>query len=311
VSALIGISIVAAVATAADFVWYEYGVEHRMASGLIHGVALLAAVGGVLGAASGRTLRGLPIGAIAGLGGALSYYALVAMFDRRTYGSAIPIAWVLTWIYLAALDGRWLRRPNGRPWREIVTRGMVAALCGGLAFYLVMNVLWGRPPATGRNYLVQFLAWAFAWAPGLLALTAGGRRRRSIAASPAQHSGLDVTAFGTPVESGDEPEEGAVTPEALLARIDRGEQVHILDVRFEGEFAAGRVPGAVNIPFMQVSSKIAFVPGGPDEELVVYCGHGPRAYMAGAALRRAGRSRIVYMTGHWAGWQAAGLRVER
>jgi hypothetical protein len=42
---------------------------------------------------------------------------------------------------------------------------------GGMAFLLVMNLLWGRPPREGRNYLLQFAAWAFAWAPGLLALT--------------------------------------------------------------------------------------------------------------------------------------------
>ena len=35
----------------------------------------------------------------------------------------------------------------------------------------VMNTLWGRPPATGKNYFVQFAAWVIAWAPGLLALT--------------------------------------------------------------------------------------------------------------------------------------------
>ena len=62
---------------------------------------------------------------------------------------------------------------------------------------------------------------------------------------------------------------------------------------------------------MQVSSKLDYVPGSGDEELIVYCGHGPRAYIAANALRRGGRSRIVYLTGHWSGWQAAGLRVER
>jgi hypothetical protein len=33
--------------------------------------------------------------------------------------------------------------------------------------------------------------------------------------------------------------------------------------------------------------------------------------MAGDALRGGGRRRIVYMTGHFSGWQSAGLRVER
>jgi hypothetical protein len=75
------------------------------------------------------------------------------------------------WLLLAALEGRWLRAPDRRGWVEIGMRGVVAAVAGGLAFVLVRNMLWGRPPAEGRNYVVQFAAWSFAWAPGLLALT--------------------------------------------------------------------------------------------------------------------------------------------
>ena len=40
-----------------------------------------------------------------------------------------------------------------------------------------------------------------------------------------------------------------MTPQELLARIDRGDAPPILDVRSEREFAAGHVPGAVNIPY--------------------------------------------------------------
>ena len=87
--------------------------------------------------------------------------------------------------------------------------------------------------------------------------------------------------------------------------------MRILDVRSKAEFAAGHVPGAVNVPFPQVISRARSVAGAADDELIVYCGHGPRAYMAGAALRWVGRTRVVYLTGHWAAWQSAGLRTER
>jgi hypothetical protein len=174
-STVVGVFIVAAVATLGDFIWYTYGVQHTVVAGLVHGALLLTTVGAVLGFANGRVLKGLPIGALAGIGGAASYYLLVAVIDRRTYGSAIPASWVIMWLILAALEGWWLRAPQRRTWAEVAGRGLAAAVVGGVAFYLVMNVLWGRPPAGGRNYLVQFFAWAFAWAPGLLALTAGGR----------------------------------------------------------------------------------------------------------------------------------------
>jgi rhodanese-related sulfurtransferase len=276
-----GIALVAAVATAGDAIWYTFGVRHTMAAGLTHGALLLAAVGGVLGAASGHLVKGLPIGALAGIGGAAAYFALVALVDRRTYGTAIPAAWVITWLLLATLDGRWLRAPARRTWGEVAARGLIAATLGGIAFALVLTTLWGRPPAGGRNYVVQFLAWAFAWAPGLVALTAGGAASASIAAA------------------------------TLLERIDRGDSLRILDVRSPEEFAAGHVPGAVNVPYDAVSARINDVLGSGDEELILYCGHGPRAYLAASALRRAGRTRIVYLKGHWAAWQRAGLRVER
>jgi hypothetical protein len=171
---LLGVVGVAAVATAGDYIWYEYGVQHRMLVGILHGAVLLAAVGGVVGAVSGRVGAGIPIGALAGVSGALVYYAVVSAGGRGSSGAAMVGAWAVVWIALAALDGRWVRARAPRRWPEIIARGVIAAVLGGIAFYLMMDTLWGRPPAGGRNYLVQFGAWLVAWAPGLLALTSPG-----------------------------------------------------------------------------------------------------------------------------------------
>ena len=76
----------------------------------------------------------------------------------------------------------------------------------------------------------------------------------------------------------------------------------ILDVRSAREYAEGHVPGAVNVPFWGVVAG-ADVPVPPARELVVYCGHGPRAYLAGAALRRRAYKRIVYLDGHITRWR--------
>ena len=174
---VIGILGVALVATLGDYTWYTLHVRHSMTTGILHGAILLTAVGAVLGLDAGRMVKGLPIGALAGIGGALTYYLLVALVDRRTYGSAIPASWVALWLIVAVLDGRWLRAPQRRPWREIAMRGVLAALLSGVTFFMVMNALWGRPPATGKNYGVQFIAWVVAWAPGLLVLTLGRSSR--------------------------------------------------------------------------------------------------------------------------------------
>ena len=92
-TAIAGIVVVAAAATLGDFIWYTVGVRHTMVAGLVHGGLLLTAVGGALGAASGRLAKGLPLGTLAGLGGALSYYVLIVVLDSRPYGTAILGAW--------------------------------------------------------------------------------------------------------------------------------------------------------------------------------------------------------------------------
>jgi hypothetical protein len=159
---VVGILGVALVATLGDYAWYTLQVRHSITAGIIHGAVLLTAVGAVLGLDAGRVLKGLPIGALSGVGGALIYYLLVALVDRRTYGTAIPASWVAMWLLVALLDGRWLRAPHRRSWGQIATRGVLAAILSGIGFYLVLNTLWGRPPATGRNYALQFAAWVVA-----------------------------------------------------------------------------------------------------------------------------------------------------
>ncbi|HUF48410.1 MAG TPA: hypothetical protein VMM93_11380 [Vicinamibacterales bacterium] len=160
---VLSILLVALVATVADYTWYTLGVEHRMVAGIVHGVVLLTAVGGVLGWAAGRLAVGLPLGMAAGAGGALAYYALAPALGGL---GAMVAAWAMLWVLLAFFDGRILRRGATGP-SGMLARGVAAAILGGLAFYLVVDMLWGRPPAGGRNYVVQFAAWTFAWAPGL------------------------------------------------------------------------------------------------------------------------------------------------
>jgi rhodanese-related sulfurtransferase len=103
---------------------------------------------------------------------------------------------------------------------------------------------------------------------------------------------------------------GRITAEALLTRIESGVAPLILDVRSRLEFARGHVPGARHIPFWPLSRQIDELSIPRDAELVVYCGHGPRAVIAGRALRRRGFTRITYLEGHFSKWRSAGFREE-
>lgn len=169
---LLGIFFVAAVATAGDYVWFEIGIRHQATAGALHGALLLGSVGLVLGWIAGRVVAGLLAGIAAGVGGAAAYYALASITDGGMNYLAMVAAWAAVWLVLAACDGRVLRRSAPRSWSEILLRGSLAAVVGGLAFYAVLRVIWGRPPAEGRNYALQLAAWMVAWAPGIVAIAA-------------------------------------------------------------------------------------------------------------------------------------------
>jgi hypothetical protein len=173
--AILGIVFVAAVATFGDHLWYAIGLRNQAAAGSAHGALLLGSVGLVLGWLSGRVLAGLVTGILAGIGGALAYYALVAAMPGRGMNvTAMVAAWCAVWIVLAICDARILRRSSPRSWGEALARGAAAAILGGAAFYYMFEYFWGERAVSFGDYLAHFAAWFIAWAPGILCITTGG-----------------------------------------------------------------------------------------------------------------------------------------
>jgi rhodanese-related sulfurtransferase len=97
----------------------------------------------------------------------------------------------------------------------------------------------------------------------------------------------------------------------LSAAIAAGAAPTIIDVRSRAEFVRGHVPGAIHIPFWLMSRRISSLSKSPEDPIVVYCGHGPRAWIAGAALRRHGFRQVSYLAGHMTGWSRTKLPEER
>lgn len=95
----------------------------------------------------------------------------------------------------------------------------------------------------------------------------------------------------------------------VLARARKG-LVVVLDVRPEEEFAAGHLPGAVNIPIHELAKRLRELP--PRKEVIAYC-RGPYCLMsfdAVSLLRRKG-VRARRLEAGLPEWRAAGLPVER
>ncbi|MEW5707335.1 MAG: metalloregulator ArsR/SmtB family transcription factor [Pseudomonadota bacterium] len=94
----------------------------------------------------------------------------------------------------------------------------------------------------------------------------------------------------------------------LLERARKG-LVTVLDVRPPEEYAAGHLPGAINIPLAELEGRLSKLPR--DREIVAYC-RGPYcvlAFEAVARLRQKGLKARRLQDG-FPEWKAAGFPVE-
>ena len=99
-----------------------------------------------------------------------------------------------------------------------------------------------------------------------------------------------------------------VPAKELLRRMRDG-VVTVLDVRPAGEFAAGHLPGAVNIPLDQLTARMRELPA--KREVIAYC-RGPYCLLAFEAvetLRKKGRKARRLEQG-LPEWRLAGLPIE-
>ena len=83
-------------------------------------------------------------------------------------------------------------------------------------------------------------------------------------------------------------------------RLGTGEQL-VVDVREPDEFAAGHVPGAINLPLSQLRRWYGELPR--DRTLAVYCQVGQRGYYAVRFLLQHAY-RAANLSGGWTTYQA-------
>lgn len=94
-----------------------------------------------------------------------------------------------------------------------------------------------------------------------------------------------------------------INQEALLKRIEKKDaSMIILDVRTPEEFAAGHVPGAVNIPYTHLPARLSELPDAGDKEIVLYCATGVRVERAAERMRENGYMRLLHLDGDMKAW---------
>lgn len=89
-------------------------------------------------------------------------------------------------------------------------------------------------------------------------------------------------------------------------RLTRGEKFFLVDVREDGEWAKGRIRGAMHLGRGILERDIEKAIPDKDSDIVLYCGGGFRSVLAAESLQKMGYRRAVSMDGGWRGWLEAG-----
>jgi NADPH-dependent 2,4-dienoyl-CoA reductase/sulfur reductase-like enzyme/rhodanese-related sulfurtransferase len=98
----------------------------------------------------------------------------------------------------------------------------------------------------------------------------------------------------------------SITAAQLDAELASGSPPLVLDVRNVDEFAAGHLPGAVNIPVDALREALPALPS--DRRIAVHCKAGFRGHLAVRILKQRGYTDVVNVTG---GWVSLDLEHER
>lgn len=93
-------------------------------------------------------------------------------------------------------------------------------------------------------------------------------------------------------------ESGIILPEQITEEI--WPDVLFIDTRDADQFAAGTIPGAVNIEWREVLDRIHEIP--KDQKTVLFCNTGSLSAQATFALRIAGRDNVTVLQGGREGW---------
>ncbi|MFN5178276.1 rhodanese-like domain-containing protein [Limnohabitans sp.] len=103
---------------------------------------------------------------------------------------------------------------------------------------------------------------------------------------------------------------GGLTPTEAVLWMNR-EKAMVIDVCEPGEFAAGHVTGARNVPLAQLETQLPQVVKNKSTPIILACQSGMRSGRAVALARKLGYEKVQNLTGGLRAWQDAQMPVEK
>ena len=96
----------------------------------------------------------------------------------------------------------------------------------------------------------------------------------------------------------------------LVKQMGSDDKPLIIDVRTIEEFNAGHIPGAINIPHLQIKTRMNDMSGLKDKDIVLYCRSGRRAIIAKDEFASGGFSKLTHLAGDFNDWSANKMPTE-
>jgi phage shock protein E len=119
-----------------------------------------------------------------------------------------------------------------------------------------------------------------------------------------------LLAFGSLAIADTQP--AMIAPDQLVEKMEKKDkELVLLDVRTPEEFAAGHIPGAINIPHDQLPNRLAEIAGAKNKDVVVYCRTGRRSAIAQETLTTQGFKSVRHLEGDMVKWQEEKRAVEK
>ncbi|SVB11758.1 uncharacterized protein METZ01_LOCUS164612 [marine metagenome] len=91
-----------------------------------------------------------------------------------------------------------------------------------------------------------------------------------------------------------------IQPVTLNERLEKGDDICLIDVRDDWEYSLASIKGSNHIPLNELVDRVQEIMF--EEEIAVYCHHGERAFLGAQILLESGFKKVYHLTGGIDAW---------